>query len=157
MDGQPKQGLGKECFAAKRILKTRDFKKLDQETAEELKGNEGTPDKFDPGEPKVAKRLMRDLFMGPDSPFGHPYHAKVAMEQYIETADGLPFWIGEGEVRGYKELDVERATLVIRWIAENFKLKSDTDAHVHLAHAVEGEGNAGPSPNSSYSQKTERR
>jgi len=137
-------------------LENQGLQKLDQETAEELKGNEGTPDKFDPGEPKVAKRLMRDLFMGPDSPFGHPYHAKVAMEQYIETADGLPFWIGEGEVRGYKELDVERATLVIRWIAENFKLKSDTDAHVHLAHAVEGEGNADPSLNSSFSQKTQK-
>jgi len=119
-----------------RDLENRELKKLDQETAKELKGNEGTPN-FDPGEPKVARRLMRDLFMGPNSPFGHPYHAKVAMERYIETADGYPFWIGEGEVRGHKNLDIERATLVIRWIAENFKLKSGTDAHAHLAHAVE--------------------
>jgi len=145
-----------KALKCEKDLENQGLQKLDQETAEELKGNEGTPDKFNPGEPKVAKRLMCDLFMGPDSPFGHPYHAKVAMEQYIETADGHPFYISEGEVRGYKELDVERATLVIRWIAENFKLKSDTDAHVHLAHAVEGEGNADPSP-TSYSQRAEKR
>jgi len=137
-------------------LENQEIQKLDQETAEKLKGNKGTPDKWDPGEPKVAKRLMRDLFMGPDSPFGHPYHAKVAMERYIETTDGFPFFINEGEVRGYKKLDVERATLVIRWIAENFKLKSDADMHARLAHVVEGEGDADPSLGSSYSQKVEK-
>jgi len=134
-----------------RDLENQGLQKLDQKTAEKLKGNEGTPDKWDPGEPKVAKRLMRDLFMGSDSPFGHPYGAKVAMERYIETADGYPFWIGEGEVRGHKKLDVERATLVIRWIAENFRLKSDADMHARLAHVVEGEGNADSSPSSSFS------
>jgi len=143
-----------KIFRCEKDIKNQKLQKLDQETAEELKGNEGTSDKFNPGEPKVAKRLMRDLFMGPNSPFGHPYHAKVAMEQYIETADGYPFWIGEGEVRGHKKLDVERATLVIRWIAENFRLKSDTDAHARLAHAVEGEGDADPSPSSSFPELT---
>jgi len=127
----------KNMLRCEKDLKNRELSKLDRETAKELKGNEGTP-KNDPGEPKVAKRLMQDLFMGPDSPFSHPYEAKVAMEHHIETADGYPFWIGEGEVRGHKELDIERADLVIRWIADNFELKFDTNGHIHLAHAVEG-------------------
>jgi len=145
-----------EELTCEKHVKNQGLQKLDQKTAEKLKENEGTPDKFDPGEPKVAKRLMRDLFMGPDSPFGHPYHAKVAMERYIETADGYPFWIGEGEVRGHKKLDVERAILVIKWIAENFRLKSDADMHARLAHTVEGEGDADSSPNLSYPVKTKR-
>ena len=36
-------------------LENQGLQKLDQETAKELKGNEGTPDKFNPGEPKLPR------------------------------------------------------------------------------------------------------